>query len=731
MSDAFNFTHQVDADGVLRIIFDTPGQKVNLLSEDMLRALDRLLEETRNREEIRAVLFTSAKRGMFIAGMDVEQIASVNDAYRGAEAARFGQAVFQKIANLERPSACAINGTCLGGGTELALACSFRVAADRVDLRIGLPEVKLGIIPGFGGTQRLPRLVGVIPSLDLILTGRTLDARRALRIGLVDKVAPEAYVERQALGLLRDALTEGEPAVRRRLRRKPKLIPRLIRAISPLRRKVLEQARKKTEAKASPENYPAPFRAIEAIEAACAQDLPQGLDFEARLLGELIPTRTSKNLIWLFKSQTALKNDTGDVRATPRKIQRAAVLGAGIMGGGIAQLIADREIPVRLKDLNYDAVLTALATANGVWQRKLERRRIDKRELNQKMAFIAPTLDATGLTKVDIVLEAVVEDLEIKRRVLADTEQRIGERTVFATNTSSLPISDIAAGGLHPERVVGLHFFNPVDRMPLVEIIAGERSSPEAVATAHAFAIKLGKTPVIVKDGPGFLVNRILTFYLNEALQMLVEGVRMEALDDAMEKFGMPMGPFALLDQVGLDTAGHVAGVLRAAFGERAGATVDVLETVTGSGRLGRKNGLGFYLYRSGKRRGPDGEIYNLIGVRESREVPAETLQERMVLAMVNEAVLCLEEGVVAQPRDIDVAMVMGTGFPPFRGGLLRYADEIGVPVVADRLSRLADAHGGRFRPAKLFSEMVRQQRHFYGPWRQDDAAGPLFRGQQ
>ncbi len=724
-----NFNHRVDGEGVLHVTFDTAGQKVNLLSEQTLRALDRLLEETRNRDDVRAVLFGSAKPGMFIAGMDVEQIAAVNDAYRGAEAARFGQAVFQKIADLERPSVCAINGTCLGGGTELALACTFRIAADRADLRIGLPEVKLGIIPGFGGTQRLPRLVGLIPALDLILTGRTIDGRRARRIGLVDQVVPEAYLGSQALALLRQAIADGQSAVLSRIRRKQKVFPRLVRSVGPLRRKVLEQARKKTSAKASPDDYPAPFRAIEAIDAACTQDLQQGLDFEARLLGELVPTRTSKNLIWLFKSQTALKSDTGEIRATPRKIHRAAVLGAGIMGGGIAQLVADREIPVRLKDLNYDAILTALATANGVWRRKLERRRIDKRELAQRMAFIAPTLDGSGLARVDIVIEAVVEDIEIKRRVLADTEQRVGDRTVFATNTSSLPITDIAAGSRHPERVVGLHFFNPVDRMPLVEIIAGERSSPEAVATAHAFAIKLGKTPVIVKDGPGFLVNRILTFYLNEALQMLVEGVRMEALDSAMEKFGMPMGPFALLDQVGLDTAGHVAGVLRAAFGERAGATVDVLETVIGSGRLGRKNGKGFYQYRNGKRRGTDNEIYALIGARDSREVPAETLQERMVLAMINEAVLCLEEGVVAQPRDIDVAMVMGTGFPPFRGGLLRHADEIGVPVVADRLSRLADAHGGRFRPAALFGEMVRQQRHFYGQWRQENAPGPLFGG--
>lgn len=730
MSEERHFTHRVDADGVLRVVFDTPGQKVNLLNESTLRDLDRLLEETSHRDDIRALLFSSAKRGMFIAGMDVEQIASVTDAYRGAEAARFGQAVFQKIADLKQPSACAINGTCLGGGTEMALACTFRVAADLPELRIGLPEVKLGIIPGFGGTQRLPRLIGMIASLDLILTGRTLDAHRARKVGLVDQVAPEAYIERQALALLNQALTDGERKVVARLRRKQALVPRLIQSIGPLRRKALEQARKKTEQKAPAENYPAPFAAIEAIEAACTQELAHGLDFEARLIGELIPTPTSKNLIWLFKSQSALKGDTGDFRATPRKIHRAAVLGAGIMGGGIAQLVADRDVPVRLKDLNYDAILTALATANSVWAGKLKRRRISKRELDQKMAFIAPTLDNSGLAQVDIVLEAVVENLEIKRSVLAEIEKKIGERTIFATNTSSLPITDIASAALRPERVVGLHFFNPVDRMPLVEIIAGERSSPEAVATAHAFAIRLGKTPVIVKDGPGFLVNRILTFYLNEALQMLIEGVPMEALDASMERFGMPMGPFALLDQVGLDTAGHVASVLRAAFGERAGATVDVLETMVASGRLGRKNDRGFYRYRNGKRQGVDGEIHNLVGARDVRDVPAETLQERMILAMVNEAALCLEERVVSQPRDVDVAMVMGTGFPPFRGGLLRYADEIGVPVVADRLSRLAEAHGGRFRPADLFGEMVRQQRRFYRAWRQPSgSAGPLFRG--
>jgi 3-hydroxyacyl-CoA dehydrogenase/enoyl-CoA hydratase/3-hydroxybutyryl-CoA epimerase len=727
MSESQHFTHRVDTDGVLQIVFNSENEKVNLLSEATLKGLDRLLDEARNRDDIRAVLFSSDKPGVFIAGMDVEQIAAVTDAYRGAEAARFGQSVFQKIVDLERPSACAIDGSCMGGGTELALACSFRVASDSKKMLIGLPEVRLGIIPGFGGTQRLPRLVGMLSALDLILTGKSLDGRRALRVGLVDVVAPSEYVNREATKLLRRALADGEESVASSLRKKRPLVPRLIESIGPLRRKALEQARKKTEEKANPENYPAPFRAIEAIEAASTQELVHGLDFEARLVGELIPTPTSKNLIWLFKSQTALKSDTGDVRATPRRVDRAAVIGAGIMGGGIAQLVADRSIPVRLKDLNDAAILTALSTANKVWQHKLKRKRLTRREVAERMAFIAPTLDESGLRQTDIVLEAVVEDLDIKRRVLAQIERRVGERTVFATNTSSIPITDIAAGALRPERVVGLHFFNPVDRMPLVEIIAGERSSPEAVATAHALAIRLGKTPVIVKDGPGFLVNRILTFYLNEALQMLVEGVRIDALDDAMTGFGMPMGPFALLDQIGLDTAGHVAEVLRAAFGERAGGTVDLLEMVVESGRLGKKNDRGFYRYKNGKRGASDSEIYNIVAARDARDVPAETLQERMVLAMVNEAALCLEEGVVAQPRDVDIAMVMGTGFPPFRGGLLRYADEVGVPVIADRLERLAQAHGGRFKPAELFGRLVREQRRFYGSWRGESTAGSLF----
>jgi 3-hydroxyacyl-CoA dehydrogenase/enoyl-CoA hydratase/3-hydroxybutyryl-CoA epimerase len=496
-------------------------------------------------------------------------------------------------------------------------------------------------------------------------------------------------------------------------RRRP-LTGRLVESIAPIRRFVIQKAAKAASAKAGPENYPAPFRALEAIEAAFSMPLPQGLDLEARIVGELVPTRTSKNLIWIFKSQSALKKDAGGIGALPRKVRRVAVLGAGIMGGGIAQLVADKRIPVRLRDLRHDALLTAMRHAATVWKEQVDRKRLTPREMRQRLGFIAPTLDETGFSRVDVVLEAVVENLEVKQKVLAAMEDRIGDRAVFASNTSTLPISDIAARAVRPERVVGLHFFNPVHRMPLVEVIAGQRSSPESVSTVHAFARELGKVPVVVRDAPGFLVNRILMLYFNESLRLLAEGVTIDDADGAMLAFGMPMGPFALMDEIGLDTGQHAAAVLEGAFGKRIGAATPILQALVSAGRLGRKNGKGFYHYRNGRRTQADASAAKLAANGPTLQLPVETLQERMVLAMVNEAAVCLEDGVVREPRDVDIAMVFGTGFPPFRGGLLRYADSIGLAVLVDRLARLADAHGERFRPAAMLRDMVREERRFY-----------------
>ena len=706
MSDASGMNHWIDPNGIVHVVFDRRGDKVNLLTPDALQELGDLLDSIRGRDDVRGLIFKSAKPGNFIAGMDIDVIASFTDAFKAAEGARFGQDVFQKIEDLPVPSACALNGACLGGGAELALACTIRVAADSKSVKIGLPETQLGIIPGFGGTQRLPRLIGLVPSLDLILSGRTVDARRAQRLGLVDLVVPEAYLERETLRLMLKAAGG--------LKRRRPLGARIVEITPPLRRFVIGRARTAAQSKARPENYPAPFRALEAIEAAFSVPLHQGLDLEARIVGELVPTRTSKNLMWLFKSQSALKKDAGGITALPRKVRRAAVLGAGIMGGGIAQLIADRGIPVRLKDLRGEAVLAALRQASKIWREQVRRKRLTPRDMRQKLGFIAPTLEDSGFSRVDIVLEAVVENLEVKQKVLAAMEELIGARAVFASNTSTIPISDIAARAVRPERVVGMHFFNPVHRMPLVEVIAGQRSSPEAVSTVHGFAIELGKVPVVVRDSPGFLVNRILMLYFNEALRLLAEGVPIAAADRAMEGFGMPMGPLALMDEIGLDTGQHAAAVLEGAFGKRIGTATPLLQTMVAGGRLGKKNGKGFYRYKNGKRARPDETVAKLAGAGVPLELPVETLQERMILAMVNEAAICLEDGVVREPRDVDVAMVYGTGFPPFRGGLLRYADSVGPAVLVDRLSRLADAHGERFRPAGMLRDMVREERRFY-----------------
>ncbi len=699
----------VDPEGILHVVFDRPGEKVNLLTVEGLAFLDRLFDEIAAREDLRGVLLESGKPGVFLAGFDLGAVASARDAYEAAEGSRRGQSVFQKLAKLAVPSACAIGGVCIGAGSELALACTFRVASDDPRVRIAFPEVQLGIIPGFGGTQRLPRLVGFSRALDLVLTGRELDGARAAAIGLVDRVVPHERLAREAAARLLEP-RRGAARPRR------SLLSLAIDSVDPLRRYVLGRARKKLMSRFSPSDYPAPFRAMEALEAAFTMPLAQGLDLEARIVGELVPTRTSRNLVELFRSRTALKKDTAGYEATPRRIRKVAVVGSGIMGGGIAQVVADHEISVRLRDVRYEALLGGLRAARKAWDEAAAKGRVSARDVAQRIEFISPTLDESGMSRADLVVEAVVEDLALKQRIVAEAEARIGERAVLASNTSTLPITEIAARAMHPERIVGLHFFNPVHLMPLVEVIPGQRTSPEAVATVHAFAIDLGKTPVVVRDSPGFLVNRILGAYLNEALRLLAEGVRIEALDRAMRSFGMPLGPCALLDHVGLDTARNAAAVLEAAFGKRIGGSTALLEAMVADGRLGAKNGRGFFRYKDGRAAVADRGVYRLAGGAPPLDLPVETLQERMTLCMVNEASVCLEDGVAKEPRDVDVAMILGAGYPPFRGGPLRYADAIGIPVLVDRLSRLADAQGDRFRPAGLLRDLAREERSFYPP---------------
>ena len=698
--------------GVAWLVFDRPDARVNILTQAVMERLDALLgelEEGARRGDVGALVVRSGKPGTFIAGADVDEIAGVTDPEEGRRAAALGQAVFRRLERLPIPSIAAIDGVCLGGGTELALACTYRIAADREETQIGLPEVRLGILPGFGGTVRLPRLVGLRAALDIILTGKSVSARKAQRIGLVDERVPTPILYERAAELAHDP--EG---LRERAERGSKgLGARLLEDTAPGRRLVLAMARKQV-LKETRGHYPAPLSILDTVRRTLPLDIDRALAVEAEAVGRLVATRESKNLIHIFHLMEAAKKKAPSAEA--REVERMGVLGAGVMGGGIAQLAAYRGIAVRLKDIQAEALTTGLSHAHDLFQKSVRRRRMSDAEAADAMARISPTLDYSGFGALDLVVEAVVERMDVKKAVLREAEERLPEGAVLASNTSTLSITEMGRGLADPARLCGMHFFNPVHRMPLVEVIRGEASSEGAVATVFAAARKLGKTPLIVRDGPGFLVNRVLGPYLNEAGWLLSEGASVADVDEALVDFGMPMGPFRLLDEIGWDVAGHAGAVLHEAFGERM-EPAPVMEALGRTGRLGKKAGQGFYGYEKGRESGVDESVYDALGQavpQNRRTVSADEIVDRCVLVMVNEAARILEDGIVEEPGDVDLGMITGTGFPPFRGGLLRWADERGTGQVRERLEAFRAAHGGRFTPAPLLERLADHGRRFY-----------------
>jgi 3-hydroxyacyl-CoA dehydrogenase/enoyl-CoA hydratase/3-hydroxybutyryl-CoA epimerase len=684
--------YRVDADGVAWLTFDRPGAKVNILSTGVMKRLDELitqLERDSASGRVRSAVLRSGKPGTFIAGADVNEIGAITDPQKGASKARAGQQVFAHLDQLNIATVAAIDGICLGGGTELVLACSYRIASDRKETRIGLPEVQLGILPGFGGTTRLPRLVGMRAALDVILTGRPVDARKAERIGLVDERVHPAILEQRA-GEIARSLQDRKTVTRPR---KGGISTRLMDS-APARRLVLSQARKRVLAETHG-NYPAPLAALDILSRTLSISVDESLRLEAEAIGKLIVSPVSKNLVHVFHLTEAAKKAGPPVE--PREVERVGVLGAGVMGGGIAQIMAYRGLFVRLKDIKSDAVGLGLRHAWEAFQGLVKRKRLLAREAKQMMERISPTLDYNGFGTIDLVVEAVIEKMEVKQSVLKETEQAVAVGCVLTTNTSSLSISEMQAALQRPEDFCGMHFFNPVARMPLVEVIRGAQSSEQTIATVFALTRRLDKTPVIVNDGPGFLVNRILAPYLSEAGWLLIDGGRVEEIDRAMRQFGMPMGPLRLLDEIGLDVARHAAGVMHEAFGERL-APAPPMVALGSTQRLGRKNDRGFYSYENGKQQGVDETVYYELGLTRARRVLGhDEIVERCVYVMVNEAARTLDDGIVAKPGDVDLGMIMGTGFPPFRGGLLRYADSIGLPRIVERLEQLTREQGPRF----------------------------------
>ena len=697
--DAFRL--EVGRDGLATLTFDAPDRKVNVFDRRVLEELERRVDALHAREDVGVLVLLSAKETNWIAGADVDMIAEVTDPLTAEAGARFGQRVFAAWETLPFPTVAAIRGTTMGGGTELALASTYRVVSDWDGTKIGLPEVKLGILPGWGGSTRLPRLIGIEAALDMILTGRTVTPKKALRTGLVDTLLPDASFLDTVRDFARSKM--GEEGSRRRsysFDAKALLLEK-----NPLGRKVLfDQARKRILDRTGG-NYPAPLRAIEVVRAGIEDGLQAGFNAEARAIGDLATSREAKSLIHVFQLMEGAKKGEGvegEGETRAREVGAVAVVGAGAMGGGIARLVADGiGRPVRMKDIAREALTGGMEHAAEVFGKQVSRRRMKPDEMRRKMALIRPTLDYTGFARADLVIEAVVEKLEVKRKVFAEIAERVADDAVLATNTSSLPIDAIAAETPHPERVVGMHFFNPVHKMPLVEVVVGEGSAPWAVNTVHDLARRLGKTPVVVRSGPGFLVNRLLTFTLAEALWLLDEGHRMEDVDRAMKSWGMPMGPIALTDAVGIDVAFEVARILNDAYGDRL-PLPDWIDLPVEDGRLGTKNGRGFYRYEDGDRKGPDRSVYEVLGLGEpSVEGPdPRVLVDRMVLPMVDEAARCLDEGVVRTPGDVDLAMILGTGFPPFRGGLCRWADDRGVEEIVETLERFVVEVAERYGPS-------------------------------
>ncbi|HLL81825.1 MAG TPA: 3-hydroxyacyl-CoA dehydrogenase NAD-binding domain-containing protein [Longimicrobium sp.] len=700
-------------DGIAIIRLDQPGKPVNVISADLVAAMDdilRRLEEGEADASVRAAVILSEKKGTWIAGADIEQFKDFRTPADAEAASRAGQRLLDRLENLRVPVVAAIDGVALGGGLEVALACTYRIASDSPKTKLGLPEVNLGIVPGAGGTQRLPRLIGVRAALDLMLTGKQLDGRRARSAGIVDEVVPAAIlpvVARQVANDLAEGVKEPRGAARRRS-------PQWMENLPGMRQLIFSKARQGVMAKTKG-LYPAPLRLLEVVEKGLDRDITEGLELEARAFGELAVTPEARSLVHLFFATTAAKNDPAlGEGVKPKKVDRIAVVGAGFMGAGIAAASAESGITVRLKDVKPEAAAKGLKTARDTLIKRAKRKKARGFEITALTDRVEATTEYTGFHSANVIVEAVFEDVSLKHTVIRDIEAKIGEGTVLGSNTSTIPIARLAEAASRPENVIGLHFFSPVEKMPLLEIITHPGTAGWVTATSHAFGKQIGKTPIIVNDAPGFYANRILSPYMAEAALLLEEGVRMEEIDAAMTGWGYPVGPITLYDEVGLDVAQKAGTILAAAFADRMQAS-SVLDRMVADGRQGRKNGRGFFTYgEDGKKGEPDETVYAVIGNPAAKTVARTEIQERLGLMMVNEALRTLEEGVLRSARDGDVGAVLGIGFPPFRGGPFWYVDQTGASAVLERMRALEARHGHRFAPAALLVERAASGERFF-----------------
>jgi 3-hydroxyacyl-CoA dehydrogenase/enoyl-CoA hydratase/3-hydroxybutyryl-CoA epimerase len=666
VSQPTQWTLEIDAERVALLTFDKPGSSANVLSSDVLLELNTRLEEV-ERAAPRALVVASAKKSGFVAGADIKEFTGLRTPDQAYGLIRRGQQVLDRLEALPFPTVAAINGFALGGGLELALACRYRVAMNDPKVSLGVPEVQLGIHPGFGGTVRLIRIVGVRQAMEMMLTGRPVKADKALRIGLVDRLAAPAELVKEAKAL---GIAAPSPA------RAP-LADRLLN-FGPMRKLLAPQLRKQVARRARREHYPAPYAIIDLWERHGAKGAA-AYEAEARSIAELMCSATSRNLVRVFLLQDRLKGLGGK---PTQEFRHVHVVGAGVMGGDIAAWCVVRGMSVTLQDRGKEFIDPALARARELFSKRLR----DPGAVEESMARLRADVAGDGVPAADVVIEAIFENEEAKRELYARLEPRMKPGALLATNTSSIMLERLNSQLADPSRLVGLHFFNPVPKMPLVEVIQSTTTRADVSQAATIFTRKLDKLPLPCRSAPGFVVNRVLMPYLNEAMFIAEEGVPLRLIDDAAVDFGMPMGPVELADTVGLDVALHVGRILAAAFGKQAPEQVAKLVEAK---QLGRKSGRGFYRWVDGKAVKPEAG---------TAQPPAD-LTDRLILPMLNESVACLREGVVEEPDLLDAGVIFGTGFAPFRGGPLTYARSRGIATVVQRLTELEKSHGPRFRP--------------------------------
>ncbi len=707
-------------DGILLVYLDNPSDRMNTLSQGMLSELEELLDEISADHFARALAFISSKKDNFIVGADIRDFDKMTEPGQTAEIITRFHSLFNRIANLHYPVIAAINGPCLGGGLEFALACHFRMATDWEKTVLGLPETKLGLFPAAGGTQRLTRLAGVRRALPLMIKGKILSARQAKSLGIVDMVVFPSDLA----GSVKRAIPYFLKKFPRKMAYPPAFsLDWLLHSFVPARKAYFKAARRRV-AQQGGNHYPAPLRLIDCVETGIAGTMSDGLRAEAEAFGPLVLSAQSSALRQLFFNQTRLKKKHYS-SAQPREISRIAVVGSGFMGTGIASVSAHNGYEVALKDVSGEKLSKSL---REIWKHLDGRVRAKKGgpvERDKLFSRVVPTLDYAGLAGAGLVIEAVFEDLELKKDLLREVERHISPDCIFASNTSAIPISRIAAASSRPENVIGMHYFSPVPKMPLLEIIVTEHCADWVLATAVSVGRRQGKTVIVVRDGPGFYTSRILTPYMLEAIRLVEEGAAIEDIDNALQQFGFPVGPLKLLDEVGIDVAAHVSHELEEFFAHREIREPAALDEVLKSGWQGKKKGLGFYNYEPGlvgrlpligsrMPRPVNSKIYGFFGSGGRKRMDFSTVQKRLVYLMLNEAALCLQEGTIFSPEDGDLGAVFGLGFPSFLGGPFRYLDSVGTGRIVSEMEEMAMKFGDRFEPASILVRMAELQEKFY-----------------